>query len=383
MLEVLEKDKCSGCEACVNVCPQTCISMFQDQEGFMYPLVDTKHCINCGLCERVCPFKEYEKKTNVPIAVGAKAKDVDLRLASSSGGIFSILAENILQSGGVVFGAAMTEDCKSAQHIMVDSKDDLVKLRGSKYLQSRTGNTYKQARTMLEMGRKVLFSGTPCQIAGLKKYINKEYENLLTVEIICHGVASPALWQRYVEYLERSEGALLIDVNFRHKINGWKYYGLQGKLNDGRTISIRSNKNPYMQMYLRNYCVRCSCYDCKAKKGYADISLGDLWGIEDIAPEFNDDKGASLVLLYTEKGEKAFSNIKDSIESLKVDYQKALPYNPCIVKSVKRPNQRDDFFKDMEKMTFEKLQKKYLSEPMKNRIKRFVAKIVFCALRKH
>ncbi|MGN0811936.1 MAG: Coenzyme F420 hydrogenase/dehydrogenase, beta subunit C-terminal domain, partial [Candidatus Coproplasma sp.] len=271
--------------------------MAQDEEGFLYPQVNESNCVNCGLCESVCPFEKIEPaRLAKPISYAVKIKDFEIREKSSSGGFFSVLANEIIAQNGVVYGAAMCEGNKSAQHIRVDSFKGLEALRTSKYLQSAMNDIYKQVLADLKIGKKVLFSGVPCQINGLRLFLRKEYENLLCVEVICHGVPSPALWKKYVEYLEKKYTADIQDVNFRSKKHGWNKFGLTVK-GDNIEQYESAGDDPYMRMFLRDYCLRPSCYDCNAKRleSMADLTIADFWGINNVIPEFNDDIGVSLV----------------------------------------------------------------------------------------
>ena len=205
MIQITEKSKCTGCHACVNACPKNCIGMVSDEEGFLYPEIRQTECVNCGKCEKVCPLLNGKTKNPDALQIGYAAynKDETIRLKSSSGGIFTLLAEWIIQQGGVVVGAAMTEDCKSVQHTIAETIEDLENLRGSKYLQSTIGTIFKTVKKYLDSGRLVLFTGTPCQIGGLYSYLGKEYDNLYTQDLICHGVPSPLIWKNYVELRER------------------------------------------------------------------------------------------------------------------------------------------------------------------------------------
>ncbi|MBR1677276.1 MAG: Coenzyme F420 hydrogenase/dehydrogenase, beta subunit C-terminal domain [Clostridia bacterium] len=347
-----------------------------DAEGFEYPSVDKTSCINCGLCEKVCPINKQEPlRSNKPNTYAAKIKDDTIRNLSSSGGIFSILANEILSKCGVVYGVALSDDLKQAQHIRVDNTEDIYKLRGSKYLQSKTGNIFNQVKSDLEDNKQVLFSGVPCQINGLKLFLRKEYENLLTVEVICHGVPSPALWLKYFDYLETKYNAKIQKVNFREKRNGWKTFGLT---EDGDNISqyLNLHHDPYMQMFLRNYCLRPSCYDCVAKKleSMADLTIADFWGIQNVAPEMDDDKGTSLVLVQTKKGEKILDSLKEQFVSKKVDFDDGIKSNISYWKSCDKPNERNYFFDDMNTMSFSDLQAKYCKPIRRSLIKRGIGK---------
>lgn len=279
-------------------------------------------------------------------------KDKDIRLSSSSGAVFSSLAEYVLNKQGVVYGVAMSDDCYSAEFIRVADAGGLVWLRGSKYLQAKIGNTYKQVKSDLLAGRCVLFSGTGCQVNGLKNFLGKEYDNLLCVDVICHGAPSPALWKKYVEYKEKKIGGKLKGINFRCKDDSWTDFGMKEILagipqGEVKQFYISKDKDPYMQMFLRDYCLRPSCYDCVAKKvKMADLTIADFWGVDNVAPEMNDGYGTSLVLIRTDKGVKAFEAICGEFELKEVTYEAGVKGNPAEYKSCLRPPQRDTFFKD-------------------------------------
>ena len=329
MIEIKDKSACCGCSACVQVCPKDCILFNEDNEGFRYPSVDSTKCIDCGLCEKACPVIT-QNEPRQPIGVyAAKNGNEDVRLSSSSGGIFTALAEIVINRGGVVFGARFDENWE-VKHDFTETIEGLSAFRGSKYLQSRIENAYSDVETFLKQDRTVLFSGTPCQVAGLKRYLRREYENLLTTDFVCHGVPSPLVWR---EYLERaSKGRIISNVNFRNKTESWKKYKF---VVEGKNAIVNQTffSNEYMQGFLRDIYLRPSCYACPAKssKSGADITLGDFWGIENYLPEFDDDKGVSLVMVQTEKGATYFNAVK--CRRIDTDYERALDGNPSIEKN--------------------------------------------------
>lgn len=294
-------------------------------------------------------------------------RNEEVRLKSSSGGVFSLLAEKVIEKNGIVYGVTMTSDCYSAEFIRVSDIDGLDKLRGSKYLQAKMGNTYKNVKQDVVNEKLVLFSGTGCQINGLKSYLQKEYENLICIDVICHGVPSPELWKRYVQFQEKEHGKLET-INFRCKDDSWIDFGMKEN-----QLYISKDKDPYMQMFLRDYCLRPSCYKCVAKEHKkSDITIADFWGIESVAPEMNDGKGTSLVLLRTEKGETLLNEIKECMNIKKVDYESAVRCNPSEYKSVDKPKLRESFFDDMNTMAFTDLSNKYAAPiiiPLKYRVK--------------
>lgn len=303
-----------------------------------------------------------------------------VRLSSSSGAVFSSLAELVLEQQGVVYGVAMSDDCYSAEFISVISKDDLKKLRGSKYLQAKVGDTYKSVKSDLLSGKMVLFSGTGCQVNGLKCFLGKEYDNLLCVDVICHGAPSPALWREYVKYQEQKFGMKLIDINFRCKDKSWTDSGM---LVVGKDVSneeikkyIPKDMDPYMQMFLRDFCLRPSCYQCIAKKvKMSDLTIADFWGVDNVVSDMNDDKGTSLVIVRTARGKDIFLRISDRMKWKEVSYEQAVRANPAEYRSCDKPIQRQFFFNDMYSMSFEELEKKYAA-PIKVRLLTRVKKII-------
>lgn len=279
--------------------------------------------------------------------------DNEIRLKSSSGGIFSILARGF----DVVYGVAMTEDCYGAVYLR--TTNSIEPLRGSKYLQAKVGDAFLMAKKDLESNRTVLFSGTGCQINGLKMYLGKEYDNLLCVDVICHGVPSPKLWREYVLFQEKKHGKLM-SINFRSKDHSWRDFGIKENL-----LYISKDKDYYMQMFLRNICLRPSCYNCHAKTmKMADITIGDFWGIEDVLPSFNCAEGVSLVITRTEKGQKSFQNICSQLCFKEVKYDDAVRKNKSEYQSVVKPKQRDMFYYDLDKLPFIVFANKYLIKPI-------------------
>lgn len=337
--------------------------MRMDEEGFLYPHVDEGQCIRCGACEKVCPIIQNQPETQgpLPAAYAAINRRDDVRSASSSGGVFTLLAENILKQNGVVFGAAMSDDQHSAHHIAVETMDGLEMLRGSKYLQSTIGNTYNEAKRALQAGHKVLFTGTPCQIEGLRSFLDREYDTLLCVDVICHGVPSPLVWKTYLSELEARLGQKADGMTFRKKEPGWKDYSMQLRVQGQGIYQIQSRKNPYMLAFLQNVCLRPSCYACRFKKLHrvSDITLGDYWGVQRQCPGMDDDKGTSLVILHTSKGEEMFRQVQDRLKVQKAEVLAAVRQNPAMRESSPMNPKRQEFFRDLGQMPFESLVKKY------------------------
>lgn len=302
------------------------------------------------------------------------SKNKDVRLRSSSGGVFSSLAEYVFNKKGVVYGVTMSEDCYSAEFARVTDMAGLVRLRGSKYIQAKVGNAYKQVKDDLLAGRIVLFSGTGCQVNGLKNFLGKEFDKLICVDVICHGTPSPALWKKYAEYQEKKNDGKLKGINFRCKDDSWIDFGMKEVLNNipqgnEKKLYISKDKDSYMQMFLRNYCLRPSCYECIAKrKKEADLTIADFWGIKAVVPEMSDGMGTSLVLIRTDKGQTVFDDISDTLKIKEVSYESGVKGNPAEYKSCARPSQRDTFFEDMQTMSFEELEVKYAA-PIKHSFK--------------
>lgn len=354
MQKIIDIKNCTGCHACYNACPKQCISMQSDNEGFLRPVIDNSLCINCGLCKKVCPVLGEYKGNPKGTAYACINNNEETRQQSSSGGVFTLIAEYILSLGGVVFGAAFDEDL-SVYHIEVTNIEALSKLRGSKYLQSRIGDTYKSAKAYLEGGKPVLFTGTPCQISGLYAFLGKDYENLYTQDLICHGVPSPDVWQKYLRFREKSAGASTQRTFFRHKKYGWEMFSvLLDFTNSTEYIQIFS-KDLYMKGFLADLCLRPSCYNCHSKsvERESDITLADFWGIVRVCPEFFDDKGTSLVLVNSPKGAKLFDAISAFMHYKEVDMDEALKYNPSAFRSVAKPKKRELFMKMINEAPFD------------------------------
>lgn len=360
MIEIKNKTKCCGCSACFNVCPTNAIEMAEDEYGFKYPVVNKEKCINCGLCEKKCPIlNKKEKNNNTPKSYACYNKDENIREKSSSGGIFSLFAEYILDKGGVVFGAAFNSK-NIVEHIYIDNREDLYKLRTSKYVQSTIGNTYKEVKKFLDNGRYVLFTGTPCQVNGLFSYLGKEYENLYTQDFICHGVPSPKVWRKYLKYRKNQDNQEPININFRDKSEGWENFSLAFEYKKG---SYRKDltEDLYMKAFLREACLRDSCYKCffKEKNRRTDVTIADFWGIQNLLPELNDNKGVSLLIVNTDKGEKLKKSIDDKIICKETEFEKSIIYNISMYTSVEKPRSRKNFFKNLDNMEFDELVKKY------------------------
>lgn len=344
MIGIKDKHNCCGCAACVQRCPRRCILLSEDSEGFLYPDVDVENCINCGLCETVCPELNQSGKRSPIKTLAAINNDESIRLKSSSGGVFSLLAERIIHNGGVIFGARFDEKWEVVIGC-TETTDGIAQFRGSKYLQARTGDSYYRCEQYLKIGRQVLFSGTPCQVAGLKRYLGKEYGNLITVDVVCHGVPSPKVWRKY---LDETVGVSNVKgVSMRDKMEGWHNYHLSISYADGDKSKILSSPygtNDYMRAFLKNMILRPSCYQCKFRelRSGSDITIGDYWGINNIRPEMNDDKGTGLVLVNTEKGK--FILDSGGLKFEETTFEESCQGNPSILCSPVPWIKRQQFF---------------------------------------
>ena len=360
MVNVTRKEDCCGCAACVQVCPKSCIAMVRDAEGFDYPKADSERCISCGLCEKVCPVSHAQAEpAGEPKAFAAYGPDKD-RAESSSGGIFAQLARQTLAQGGLVFGAAMAEDGKTAVHMAIDGEGDLPRLQGSKYLQSHMGNCFRQAKEALDVGRAVLFTGTPCQIEGLLHFLGRDYENLVTADVICHGVPSEKLWQKYLDCQQRHHGSRVTRVSFRDKRQGWKSFSMALTFENGKQYAKKLYFDTYLQLFLQDLCLRPSCYACPSRKKHrvSDLTLGDFWGCDRVCPEMDDDTGLSLVLIHSEKGQRAFDAL--SLKRKTVTLEQALTANKAVIRSPKMPENREAVLSALDGCSIDAVGKRYL-----------------------
>ena len=353
----VKKSSCCGCAACYNVCPVKCIEMRADSEGFAYPVVAPSRCTDCGLCEAVCPFQATYTLNQHPKAFAAKHRDEGVRLNSSSGGAFTALAGQTIRAGGVVFGAAWDSDWL-VSHTYTETLDGLSAFRGSKYLQSRTGESYRQAKTFLDAGREVLYSGTPCQTAGLIRYLKRPYVNLLAVDVVCHGVPSPKVFQARLQEILKGQKAdqqsSIEAIQFKSKVapHCWRNAGFVIKYSDGH-LSNKYAEATYQGVYGRGFLshlyLRPSCHTCVVKgKNYgSDLTLADFWGVERILPDFNDEKGVSLVFVNSGHGKKALDTTAASCLDVKaIEYDDLSKLCSMFTLSVQPHRNRAAFFRD-------------------------------------
>ena len=355
---------CTGCHACINICPANCIMMRKSKTGFLIPEIDVTSCISCGQCEKVCPILHMPEISTHTVSYAMKNKSQNERSKSTSGGIFPLLAEYVLSRGGAIFGAAYQSDF-SVRHIEIFDKKNLSLLQGAKYVQSEIGTSFSDIKRELLSGRLVLFSGTPCQCAGLKSFLKKSYENLIIVDMICHGVPSPKVWQAYVDYRSQKEngGIRPLSINMRSKASGWSYYRYSTEFNygEGKISQIENSHDLFMKIFIGNICLRASCSDCKMKgvERCTDITLGDYWGIWDQYPDFDDNKGTSVVFVHSKKADKILTELKDKYDWLKIDIEDAYRENISLIASSKAHGNRSKFLEQITFENFEELIIKY------------------------
>lgn len=363
--------ECTGCGACGQVCPKKAVSLSANDEGFLYPRVDSSLCVECGLCEKICPVNQTKKDAatdgnfSLRKSFACIAPDEAIRSESSSGGVFSVLAEKIVMGEGIVFGAEFDETF-SVKHGWARDIEGVARFRGSKYLQSRTEDSFAACKKFLDGGLRVLYSGTPCQIAGLKAFLRGDYENLLTVDFICHGVPSPALWSKYKKYREKKSASRTVKTAFRRKNDGWKLYSLSFTFANESEYRQPLTKDKYLQLFLKDNALRESCYRCPFRgDGHkSDLTLADFWGVERVHPDFFDDKGTSLVIVQSEKGNAFFESCAEKLRRAETDFTRAVGFNPAYYKSPRRNKKRNSFYKNFDRHGIDFLYRRFGRMPL-------------------
>lgn len=377
MIDIKNKVECCGCNACGDICPTEAIQFITDNEGFWYPKVNLDKCINCGLCEKTCPMLNYADgvtRFEIPKVYAAYTTDDRIRIDSTSGGIFSMIAKKGYEKQAYIGGAIYNEDHTVSQ-IVSPNPDDLPRLRSSKYLQSNAEGVYKNIKFLLKQGKSVIFCGTPCQIQALYRFLgNKDNENLTTIDFICRGVNSPKVFLSYMKMLENKFGAKADKIKFKAKEWGWHRFSMRVNFANGKEYC----KDRYHDLFFIGYLqtgnfARPSCYECPFK-GFpqkSDITLADFWGIEKIDASMDQDKGTSLVMINSDKGRKLFEEIKPVVRWKEFTFQDAKAGNPAINSSLKSTSKnRHEFFEDIDIMSFDKVAKKYFPVPgLKSKIK--------------
>lgn len=337
---------CTGCMTCSVVCPQKCIAVGENKIEFIAPIVDYTKCIECNICRDKCPINNYKIENYNAKFYAVMNKDKNIRRKSTSGGIFYALAKNILNEKGVVFGAALTDN-HQLKHISINNLSDMSKIMKSKYIQSDLGNTFAECKELLEKQVKVLFCATPCQIAGLKSYLVKDYANLVCVDFVCHGVPSQKEFDKHVKYLENKYGKKVKSFDFRDKSNSWMEYKVKVTFEDDTSIKMTKAEDEYVHNFLANINLRDCCYNCQFNnfRNYSDITIGDLWGAKEKIPEMFDDKGTSLVILNTNVGENIFKDVNNEIEVKPITREIATHSNYSILNNLNIPEERENYFK--------------------------------------
>lgn len=371
MISITDKYNCCGCSACAQRCPEQCIIMQEDVEGFIYPHIDADACINCGICEKVCPVLNQSAEHKPKECYAAKNPDEEMRDKSSSGGIFTPIAVSIIKDGGIIFGAKYNAEWEVI-HASAQTLNEIDVFRGSKYVQSRIGTTFTEVERYLKEGRKVLFSGTPCQIAGLHKFLRKKYDTLCTVDVVCHGTPSPMIWRDYVKHLQMNG---VKGIRMKDKSTGWRNYSFTLIDENGKpTFTERASTNKFLMAFTRNLTLRPSCFKCPAKAGKSgsDITLADFWGIEKLIPQIDDNKGTSFICANTSKGESILKSL--NIELTTVCYDTSVPYNPCIYQSTSEPPNRTCFWKEYQQQGIQALLA--LQPKKQNIVKRIIKHII-------
>ena len=380
-IELLHDSMCSGCQACANACMMGAIDMEEDCQGFRYPVINHDKCVECGACNRSCPALKSAELSGVdhgdnPSTYALMCNDSLLRDKSSSGGAFSLLSEKILSLGGYVYGAAFDDNWEVC-HQKIDNLQDLKQLQGSKYVQSRIGLVYQEIKKYLSAGKYVLFSGTPCQCEGLASYLGRKYEKLYMVDLICHGVPSPLVWRRYVQYRQsQKNGATITSISFRNKNLSWERYLLEFTFANSSKYREDLHTDVYMRGFLSDLYLRKSCYNClyRKKLRVSDITLADFWGIQHVMPEMYDGRGTSLLIVQSEKGHELLKDVEAKIFS--VDFHSAVKYNPSYFKSPKQNDKREEFFaRLLGNENIEALIKFYTRKPLKARIRKRLSSI--------
>lgn len=375
-IEIDSKEDCCGCTACSSICPKDAIEMIEDEEGFIYPVVDKEKCIECGLCKKTCPVLNRKKTKGDKLkAYIFQHNNNEVRKESTSGGAFTAIAESIIEQDGVVFGVSFDEEY-NVKHTYVTKKEDLYIFRNSKYVQSNPNNTYEEVKEFLENNRLVLYSGTSCQIEGLKKFLKKEYENLYTIDVVCRAVPSPKMWKKYISWRKKVY-TNPNKVYFREKYYGYKYSNMS-IYGENRDYHSGVESDPYLRAFFSNICDRPSCYSCKFKTQYrkSDLTIWDCFNVEKFDKRMDDDKGTTRILAHTDKGNKIIEQISKTNICKMIDVDDALADFNGIFSTVKYNNKKQVFVKDMNNLNGEELFEKYFPDTFKIKIERELRKFL-------
>ena len=372
MINIVNKVDCCGCSACKNICPKNCIEMIADKEGFLYPSVDKKKCVNCRLCETACPILHYEVEKENKAQLGAivVSRDETVLAQSTSGGAFTAIAEYVISCGGYVYGVEMNSDF-FVHHIEVSDVMNLVKFRNSKYVQSDIGSIYKMVESRLKSGVLVCFSGTPCQIEGLRHFLRKDYENLILVDVVCRAVPSPGVWNRYIHYIQEKYGSLS-NVRFRDKDLGYQYSTMKIQSSDGKILRNGIESDQWLRMFFSGMIIRPSCTDCKFRRMYrnSDITIWDCFNVSDLSKNFDETKGATRMLIHSEKGKMVFDSIANKYHYEMMSPDMLVRGLTELSKSPQEHALKKQFFEDYHLLSMEELLNKYFANTLSVKIKK-------------
>lgn len=390
MIDIKDKKDCCGCNACIDICPKHAISQRIDNEGFWYPVVDPSKCVDCGLCDRTCPIIHAEElkknEFHTPVCFAAIHKSVEVRFGSTTGGLFSALAELMYADGGYVGGAVYDEEFK-VRHFISNHLDDLLRLRQSKYSQSDTLGFYKEVKRLLSAGEKVLVCGTPCQMAALRRFLNKGYENLIIVDFICKSITSPLFYAKYLDYWERKAGSKLVSFKFKDKELGWRNLVKRFDFQNGKTLYSRAQDHDlYSAAYHGHIVSRPSCYDCQFKDfpRISDITIADFWGVEkfDDLKKLDDNAGTSAVICNNTKGLDYFRKLKGRVEYKEANINQIIPGNPALIHTEVFPkNDRAAFFQELQDKPIEEVVPRYVEFFGRNHGKKAFLKAILRPIR--
>jgi ferredoxin len=370
-INIIDKEECCGCTACKSICPKQAIEMIKDEEGFLYPSVNQEKCINCGICKKTCPILNKKKESKFKQkGYIFQYKDNEIRKQSTSGGAFTAIADYILDNDGIVFGVGFDENY-NVEHQIGKSKKELEKFRNSKYVQSNPKNTFKETEKYLKENRLVCYSGTACQIEGLINYLGKDYENLITVDVICRAVPSPLLWEKYFKY--RNQNNNIDQVYFREKFYGYKYSNLTMRSKDKMIYKNGIDTDPYLRAFFSNIASRPSCYNCHFKEQLhkADITIWDCFDAAKYDVLFDDDKGTTRILLNSNKAIELFDKIKGKHNVKEIDIEKLVGNFHQMFNSIKYNSRRDMFFQDLNNLEFKDLMNKYFPNTFKCKFEKY------------
>ncbi len=372
MISIEDKKKCCGCFACANACPKQCIQMVEDSEGFRYPSVNVEECVNCGMCEKVCPVQNVgaADETFVQKAFVVQNKDEKVLRESTSGGAFSAIAKWILDQGGVVFGVHLNDKFE-AEHSFVERYENLAQFRNSKYVQSSVGFAYKEAKNFLNQGRKVLFSGTGCQLEGLFNYLRKPYENLYAIDVICRATPSPLVLRKYLE-MQQGRGLDLRDVKFRDKYHGYKYSNMSLFTKNNKDYHEGIDTDVYLRAFFSGMSIRPSCTECRFRRVHrrTDMTIWDCFTIDDFSKELDNDKGATRIIMHSSRAEEILNSLHSELKIVEVDFAKAIAGVHELTDGPKMHPRRDEFFADLNSNPADEVFAKWFPLTMRHRLEK-------------